>query len=53
MTKSELKETAIALILESDEEKRNAAIDELSESDVRAMLKNVFHTIHGEKSQNK
>ena len=48
MTRKERTKAVTDLVLESDEKKRNAFIDELSGSDAREMLKMVFHTIRGE-----
>lgn len=48
MTPKEHTKAVSALVLETDEQKRNAFIDELSGPDAREMLKMVFHTIRGE-----
>ena len=48
MTGKERTKAVSALVLETDEQKRNAFIDELSEPDAREMLKIVFHAIRGE-----
>ena len=48
MTHKERTKAVSNLVLEADEQKRNAFIDELSGSDAREMLKMVFHTIRGE-----